>query len=109
LVVIVPSFTYVAIAEVIGLLRLNPVMVEVDEHTFNITLEIIEKAITPQTKAIVPVYPFGQYSDMEAIMTLAKKNNIFVVEDITQTIGLDYKFSHSTTKKVRTIADIKTT
>lgn len=107
--VIVPSFTYVATAEVIGLLRLKPVMVEVDENTFNITAEIFEKAITPNTKAIVPVHLFGQCCDMEAIMKVAKKHNIIVVEDNAQAIGSDYKFSDGTTKKAGTIGDIGTT
>ncbi len=107
--VIVPSFTYVATAEVIGLLRLTPVMVEVDEHTFNITAEIIENAITPHTKAVVPVHLFGQSCDLEAIMKVARENGIFVVEDNAQAIGSDYKFSDGTTKKAGTIGDIGTT
>jgi dTDP-4-amino-4,6-dideoxygalactose transaminase len=107
--VIVPSFTYVATAEVIGLLRLKPVMVEVDENTFNITAEIIENAITPKTKAVVPVHLFGQTCDMETIMDVAKRHNIFVVEDNAQAIGSDYTFSDGTTKKAGTIGDIGTT
>ena len=107
--IIVPSFTYVATAEVIGLLRLKPVMVEVDENTFNITAEIIENAITPKTKAVVPVHLFGQCCDMEAIMEVARKNNIYVVEDNAQAIGSDYKFSDGTMQKAGTIGDIGTT
>ncbi|HEX9959684.1 MAG TPA: aminotransferase class I/II-fold pyridoxal phosphate-dependent enzyme, partial [Pyrinomonadaceae bacterium] len=87
--VIVPSFTYVATAEVIALLKLKPVMVEVDADTFNVTAEIIEKAITPRTKAVVPVHLFGQSCDMEPIMRLAEKHSLFVIEDNAQAIGAD--------------------
>jgi UDP-2-acetamido-2-deoxy-ribo-hexuluronate aminotransferase len=104
--VIVPSFTYVATAEVIGLLRLNPVMVEVDPNTFNVTAEIIEKAITPATKAIVPVHLFGQSCDMEPIMQIAEKHGLFVIEDNAQAIGADYTFSDGTVKKTGTIGHI---
>ncbi len=107
--VIVPSFTFIATAEVIALLRLKPVMVEVDENTFNVTAEIIEKAVTPKTKAIVPVHLFGQACDMEAIMQVAEKYNLFVIEDNAQAIGSDYKFSDGTTKKAGTIGHIGTT
>ncbi len=107
--VIVPSFTYVATAEVIALLRLKPVMVEVDENTFNITAEIIEKAITPNTKAVVPVHLFGQTCDMSPIMEVAEKHKIFVIEDNAQAIGSDYKFPDGTTKKAGTIGNIGTT
>jgi UDP-2-acetamido-2-deoxy-ribo-hexuluronate aminotransferase len=107
--VIVPAFTYVATAEVIALLRLIPVMVDVDPNTFNLTAEIIEKAITPKTKAVVPVHLFGQCSDMEPIMDLAKKHNIYVVEDNAQAIGADYTFSDGRTQKSGTIGDIGTT
>ncbi|MFN5364863.1 MAG: DegT/DnrJ/EryC1/StrS family aminotransferase, partial [Bacteroidota bacterium] len=88
--VIVPAFTYVATAEVIGLLGLTPVMTDVDPETFNITPELIEKAITPRTKAIVPVHLFGQCADMEGIMNLARKHNLYVIEDNAQAIGADY-------------------
>jgi len=88
--VIVPAFTYVATAEVIGLLELTPVMTDVDPETFNITPELIEKAITPRTKAIVPVHLFGQCADMEGIMNLARKHNLYVIEDNAQAIGADY-------------------
>lgn len=107
--VIVPSFTYVATAEVIGLLRLKPVMVEVDENTFNITAEIIENAITPNTKAVVPVHLFGQCCDMEPIMEIARKHNLFIIEDNAQAIGSDYRFSDGTMKKAGIIGDIGTT
>ena len=88
--VIVPAFTYVATAEVIGLLGLTPVMTDVDPETFNITPELAEKAITPRTKAIVPVHLFGQCADMEGIMALARKHNLYVIEDNAQAIGADY-------------------
>jgi len=104
--VIVPAFTYVATAEVIGLLGLTPVMVDVDPNTFNLTAEVIEKAITPQTKVIVPVHLFGQSSDMEDLMTLAAKHKLFVIEDNAQAIGADYTFKSGTTKKTGTIGHI---
>lgn len=107
--VIVPSFTYVATAEVIGLLRLTPVMVDVDKNTFNVTAEIIEKAITPKTKAVVPVHLFGQACDMEPIMQVAEKHGIFVVEDNAQAIGSVYEFTDGTKQKAGTIGDIGTT
>jgi dTDP-4-amino-4,6-dideoxygalactose transaminase len=104
--VIVPSFTYVATAEVIGLLGLIPVMVDVDPHQFNITRENIEKAITTKTKAIVPVHLFGQCADMEPIMELAKVNGLYVIEDTAQAIGAKYKFSNGEIKHAGTIGDI---
>lgn len=85
--VIVPAFTYVATAEVLGLLHLTPVMVDVDENTFNILPDLIEKAITPKTKAIVPVHLFGQAAPMTEIMAIASKHNLYVVEDNAQAIG----------------------
>ena len=88
--VIVPAFTYVATAEVIGLLGLTPVMTDVDPETFNITPELAEKAITPRKKAIVPVHLFGQCADMEGIMNLARKHNLYIIEDNAQAIGADY-------------------
>jgi dTDP-4-amino-4,6-dideoxygalactose transaminase len=107
--VICPAFTYVATAEVIGLLGLTPVMVEVDQNTFNITAEHIEKAITPKTKAIVPVHLYGQSCDMEPIMQLASKYNLFVIEDNAQAIGADYTFSDGRTAKTGTIGHIGST
>lgn len=104
--VIVPAFTYVATAEVIALLGLVPVMVDVDADSFNVSVEDIEKAITPKTKAIVPVHLYGQSADMETIMNLAHKHNIFVVEDNAQAIGADYTFSNGTVKKTGTIGHI---
>jgi UDP-2-acetamido-2-deoxy-ribo-hexuluronate aminotransferase len=88
--VIVPAFTYVATAEVIGLLGLTPVMTDVDPDTMNITAAHIESVITAKTKAIVPVHLFGQSADMDPIMALAKKHNLWVIEDNAQAIGADY-------------------
>jgi len=88
--VIVPAFTYVATAEVIGLLGFTPVMTDVDPDTMNITAAHIEAAITPRTRAIVPVHLFGQSCDMAPIMALAEKHNLFVIEDNAQAIGATY-------------------
>lgn len=104
--VIVPAFTYVATAEVVGLLGLTPVMVDVDKDTFCVTAQNIEKAITKKTKAIVPVHLFGQSCDMEPILDLARKHNIFVVEDNAQALGSKYIFSDGTTRRTGTMGDI---
>ncbi len=104
--VITASFTYVATAEVIALLRLTPVLVDVDPNTFQIDPEKVKKAITPKTKAIVPVHLFGQCSDMEAIMKIAKEHNLFVVEDNAQAIGAEYIYSDGNRKKAGTIGTI---
>lgn len=104
--VIVPSFTFVATAEVIALLQLKPIMIDVDRHTMNCTAELIEKAITPRTKAIVPVHLFGQCCDMEAIMQVAEKHNLYVIEDNAQAIGADYTFSNGKSQKAGTIGHI---
>jgi len=104
--VIVPSFTYVATAEVIGLLQLKPVMVDVDPNSFNITADTIRPAITSKTKAIVPVHLFGQCADMEPILTLAKENGLYVIEDTAQAIGASYTFKDGTKKKAGTMGHI---
>ncbi|TWF44344.1 dTDP-4-amino-4,6-dideoxygalactose transaminase [Chitinophaga polysaccharea] len=104
--VIVPAFTYVATAEVIGLLGLVPVMVDVDSQSFNITADIIRAAISPKTKAIVPVHLFGQCADMAAIMEVAKEHHLYVIEDTAQALGADYTFPDNTTTKAGTIGDI---
>lgn len=91
--VITPTFTFIATAEVVALLGLTPVVVDVDFDTFNISLESLKKAITPKTKAIVPVHLFGQNADMEGILSLAKEHNLFVIEDACQSIGSEYTFS----------------
>lgn len=104
--VIVPSFTYVATAEVIGLLGLVPVMVDVDPNTFNITPDKVAAAITDKTKAIVPVHIFGQCVDMEPIMDLVVGTDIKIIEDTAQAIGSLYTFSNGTKKSAGTIGDI---
>ncbi|MFN9998566.1 MAG: DegT/DnrJ/EryC1/StrS family aminotransferase, partial [bacterium] len=104
--VIIPSFTYVATAEVIGLLQLKPVMVDVDPITFNITPSNIEKAIGPKTKAIVPVHLFGQCADMEPIITLAKEKGLYVIEDTAQAIGAIYTFSDGSKRQAGTMGHI---
>lgn len=104
--VIVPCFTYVATAEVIGLLRLKPVMVDVDPIHFNITKANIEQAIGPKTKAIVPVHLFGQCVDMEPLLALAKEKGLYVIEDTAQAIGAVYTFSDGTQKKSGTMGHI---
>lgn len=104
--IIVPSFTYVATAEVIGLLNLKPVMVDVDPIHFNITRENFEQAITAKTKAIVPVHLFGQCADMEPILALAKDHNLYVIEDTAQAIGAVYTFKDGTKKQAGAMGDI---
>lgn len=107
--VITPSFTYIATTEVIALLRLTPVFVEVDAKTFCIDPAALEKAITPKTKAIVPVHLYGHAAPMEEIMAIAKKYNLYVIEDNAQAIGCDYTFSDGTTKKTGSIGHIGAT
>ena len=104
--VITASFTYVATAEVIALLQLKPVLVDVLPGTFTIDPKAIEAAITPKTKAIVPVHLFGQCADMETINSIAKKHNLFVIEDIAQAIGADYKMKNGTVNKAGTLSII---
>ena len=91
--VITPTFTFIATAEVVALLGLTPVVVDVDFDTFNINLDSLRKAITPKTKAIVPVHLFGQNADMEEILKIAEENKLYVVEDACQSIGSVYTFS----------------
>jgi UDP-2-acetamido-2-deoxy-ribo-hexuluronate aminotransferase len=104
--VITPSFTYIATTEVMALLGLKPVFVEVDTDTFCIDPATIEAAITSKTKAIVPVHLYGQAANMDAIMELAKKQNLFVVEDNAQAIGSDYYHTDGSVSKTGTIGDI---
>lgn len=104
--VITADFTYVATAEVIALLGLKPVLVDVYPNTFDIDVTAIEKAITTKTKAIVPVHLFGQCANMEAILALAKKHNLFVIEDTAQATGADYIFNDGKKKKAGTIGTI---
>jgi UDP-2-acetamido-2-deoxy-ribo-hexuluronate aminotransferase len=102
--VITTSFTFIATAEVIALLGLTPVLVDVDPDTFNIDPQAILRAITPKTKAIVPVHLFGQSSDMEAVMEIAEKYKLHVIEDNCQAIGADYLFADGSRKKTGTIS-----
>ncbi len=104
--VITADFTFIATVEVVALLGLNLKFVDVDPDTFNLDVKQTEKAITPKTKAIVPVHLFGQAADMEQIMKIAEKNNLFVIEDTAQAIGADYTFDNGTTKKLGTIGTI---
>ena len=104
--VITPSFTYIATTEVVALLRLKPVFVEVDKKTFCIDPASLEKAITPKTKAIVPVHLYGHVAPMEQIMQIAAQHNLYVIEDVAQAIGADYTFSNGTGKKAGTIGTI---
>lgn len=107
--VITPSFTYIATVEAAAVLGIKPVFVEVDKQTFCMDIAAIEKAITPKTKAIVPVHLYGQAADMEAIMAIAKQHNLFVVEDNAQAIGCDYTFADGSVKKTGSIGHIGTT
>jgi UDP-2-acetamido-2-deoxy-ribo-hexuluronate aminotransferase len=104
--VITVSFTFVATVEVIALLKLTPVLVDVDPETFNIDPAAIRRAITPKTKAIVPVHLFGQCADMDAIRAIAKEHNLFVIEDACQAMGADYTFLDGGKKKAGTMGDI---
>lgn len=107
--VITPSFTYIATTEVIALLKLTPVFVEVDPQTFCIAPAAIRNAITPRTKAIVPVHLYGQSANMEQIMNVAREFNLHVIEDNAQAIGAEYIFSNGTRKKTGTIGTVGTT
>ncbi len=107
--VITSDFTFAATVEVVGLLQLVPIIVDVDPDTFNISVEAIKKAITPKTKAIIPVHLFGQCADMEPILKLAKEHNIPVVEDTAQAIGAEYTFSDGTKAKAGCMGAIGTT
>jgi len=107
--VITATFTYVATAEVIALLGYTPVLVDVNEDTFQIDPAAVRKAITPKTKAIVPVHLFGQSAPMEEIMKIAEEHNLYVVEDNAQAIGADYTFSDGTVRKTGTIGHVSGT
>jgi dTDP-4-amino-4,6-dideoxygalactose transaminase len=107
--VITTNFTFIATVEVVAALGLTPVIVDPEPGSFNISVDAIRKAITAKTKAIVPVHLFGQCADMESIMELAGKNDLFVVEDAAQATGADYLFKDGTTKKAGTIGHIGTT
>src|SRR4029079_6994917 len=107
--VITPSFTYIATTEVIALLKLTPVFVEVDAQTFCIDPAAIRDAVTPKTKAIVPVHLSGQSAPMEEIMNIAREFSLYVIEDNAQAIGCDHIFNNGTKKKTGTIGTIGTT
>ncbi len=107
--IITADFTFAATVEVIALLRLTPVLVDVDPDSFNIDPEAIKKAITPKTKAIVPVHLFGQSANMDAIMAIAKEHNLYVIEDNAQGIGANYKFNDGTIVKTGTIGHVAST
>ena len=107
--VITADFTFAATVEVIALLGLTPVLVDVDPNNFNIDIECIKKAITPKTRAIVPVHLFGQCANMEAILKIAKDNNLFVIEDNAQAIGANYSFSDGSKAKAGTLGDVAST
>lgn len=107
--VITADFTFAATVEVIALLQLTPVLVDVYPDSFNIDIEAIKKAITPKTKAIVPVHLFGQCADMDAIMQIAQEHNLYVIEDNAQAIGADYRFENGTAKKAGTIGHVGAT
>ncbi len=104
--IIIPSFTYIATTEVIALLKLTPVFVDVDPVSYCVDPKEIEKAITSKTKAIVPVHLYGQVADMNAIMAIAEKHKLYVIEDNAQAIGADYTLTNGQTKKAGTIAHI---
>jgi dTDP-4-amino-4,6-dideoxygalactose transaminase len=107
--VITADFTFAATVEVIALLNLTPVLVDVNPDDFNINIEAIENAITPKTKAIVPVHLFGQCANMDAILKIAKAHNLYVIEDNAQAIGANYKFKDGTKAKAGTIGDVGAT
>ena len=107
--VITADFTFAATVEVIALLQLTPVLVDVDPVSFNIDIDAIKKAITPRTKAIVPVHLFGQCADMEAIMKIAEEHNLYVIEDNAQAIGATYTFSNGKKANAGTIGHVAST
>ena len=107
--VITADFTFAATVEVIALLQLTPVLVDVDVRNMNISLDAIKKAITPKTKAIMPVHLFGRAVNMEAIMQIANEHNLYVIEDNAQAIGANCKFSDGTKKKAGTIGHVGAT
>ena len=107
--VITADFTFAATVEVIALLQLTPVLVDVEPDTFNIDIEAVKKAITPRTKAIVPVHLFGQVANMDAILEIAKEYNLYIIEDNAQAIGANYTFKDGRKQKAGTIGNVGTT
>lgn len=104
--VIVPAFTYVASAEVIALLGLKPVMVDVDRETFNTDIRFVEKALTPRTRAVIPVHLFGQSCDMAPIMDFAESNGLYVIEDNAQSLGASYIFPDGRRRHTGTVGHV---
>jgi len=104
--VITPSFTYIATVEVAALLRIKPIFVDVDKRTFCMDPKAVEKAITSKTKAIVPVHLYGQAADMEAILDIATRHGLYIIEDNAQAIGNEYTFSNGSKKKTGSIGHI---
>jgi UDP-2-acetamido-2-deoxy-ribo-hexuluronate aminotransferase len=107
--VITTNFTFIATAEVVALSGLKLVLVEPETGSFNISVDAVRKAITPRTRAIIPVHLYGQCADMEGIMELAREHNLFIIEDAAQATGTDYFFSEGIKKKAGTIGHIGTT
>ena len=107
--VITVDFTFAATVEVIALLKLTPVLIDVEPDTFNINIDALKKAITPKTKAIVPVHLFGLCANMDAVMEIAKEHHLWVIEDTAQAIGANYTFKDGKKQKVGTIGDVGTT
>lgn len=107
--VITADFTFAATVEVIALLQLTPVLVDVDPVSFNIDIDAIKKAITPKTKAIVPVHLFGLCANMEAIMQIAEEHNLYVIEDNAQAIGASYTYGNGKKAKAGTIGHVAST
>jgi len=107
--VITPNFTFIATVEVVALLGLTPVLVDVDIDSFTMNVDQLETAITARTRAIIPVHLFGQCANMEAIMSIATKHNLFVVEDVAQAMGCNYTFSNGQLVKAGTIGHIGAT
>jgi len=107
--VITADFTFAATVEVVALLKLTPVLVDVDLHNMNIDIEAIKKAITPKTKAIVPVHLFGRAANMDAIMEIAAEHNLYVIEDNAQAIGADYVSKSGVKNKVGVIGHVAAT
>jgi len=107
--VITPDFTFIATVEVVALLGLTPILVDVDPNTFTIDIQKLEEAITPKTKAIIPVHLFGQCANMDEVMRVAQKHNLYVIEDTAQALGADYYHSDGRVAKAGTIGTIGTT
>ena len=107
--VITADFTFAATVEVIALLKLTPVLVDVEADTYNMDIEALKRAITPKTKAIVPVHLFGQCANMDAVLEVAKEHNLYVIEDNAQAIGADYTFKDGSKKKAGTMGNVGTT